>query len=289
MFNPIVAALIALLLFACGAPVDDEELGQTSQEWATRQSAVGGRTWGAREEFGNPACTLTQSNSAQCFFHGTANASAGDNIIKWWPHTEWFNSEDAMIASLIDTFISNANGFLGNGQSAMPWSFQRLVGNTEPSGTNVVIRNKVIPAGEALTTNVGQYVSVDWDNPGNCVFNLIDPNGALDEPTPLNGQYRNCIRATIYFALNDLETYMAQQGYSETAKTDTRRHVLWHAMFAELGLGGTNTSTNSATRVTFSKTNRITQVLSSEELCRWRNVNNTQSTFQFIVTNNTCS
>ncbi len=283
-----------VLALGCGSPSGDlfedvpsdagAELGTAEQSWATRKSAVGGRTWGSQAGFGNSSCSLTVGANTNCYFHYTNGFN--EQLIKYWPHTEFFNSEDAIIASALDVFISNANVYVGTGANpAMIWSFQRLVGNTEPPGTTVVIRNKVVPAGEVLTTNIGQYVSVVWSQCGDLFGN---PETPLYESPEVNGRYYNCRRAEVYFALNDLQVYMAQQGYTGSAVTDTIQHVLWHGLYAELGLGGVNTSVNSATRMTFSKTGRITSPLSNEEICRWRQAHNLDPN-SYVVSSNTCS
>lgn len=284
---------LIMALAACGgeagelfddAPDGGAQIGTAEQSLSTRKSAVGGRTWGSQQAFGNSSCSLTVGANTRCYFHYTSGFN--QQLIKYWPHTEFFNSEDAIIASALDVFISNANVFVGSGANpAMIWSFQRLVGNTEPEGTTVVIRNKVVPAGEVLGTNIGQYVSVVWSQCGDLFGN---PDSPLPESPAVNGLYYNCRRAEVYFALNDLQVYMAQQGYSSLAQTETIQHVLWHGLYAELGIGGVNTSVNSSTRMTFSKTGRITQVLSNEEICRWRQVHN-QDADSYIVSNNTCS
>lgn len=269
-----LGALIALA--ACGAPADDEaldgdsvELGNLPQAWVAKKASLGHRTWGARENTGNTSCDSLQSTSSTCYFHGHNGFDTLDMVVKYWVNPQWTDAEDAMIQGMVDLFISNANVILGGGQAQLPWSFSRLTGNVQPTDANVVIQAGF--ASGTLGSTVGQYTNVNW-NDTRCL--------ELAEPTAVNGTYRACHTVTAFgtgvntavisFDLGGLEAYMFQQGYSEAAKTDTRRHVLWHSMIAELGMGGTDTTQNSASRTTFSKTNRISAVVSGEEACRWR-------------------
>lgn len=269
-----INAIALALFFGCGGepgemfpePSDGgAELGSVEQGWTTKVSGTGFRIWGAKENFGNTACTLTQNSSSVCYYHGHNGGDTLDMVVKYWVNPQWVNTLDDIVRADVDTFISNALWVTQNG-AQLPWSFQRLGGNTQPADANVIIQAGY--ASGTLSGYVGQYISVDWQN---C-------SGEQSEPEPIPGTFHKCNtggagwngKAVISFDLDGLESYMTQQGYSAAAKTDTRRHVLWHGMHAELGIGGTNNTINSSTRTLFTPTNRITNFLSSEEICRWR-------------------
>ena len=291
-------------LVACGgvdngdlfpdAPDAGAELGSVEQGWTTRKSSTGGRTWGVRDDYGNTACAHTQSSSSNCYFHGHNGGDTLDMVVKYWVNPQWTDANDDLVRGIVDTFISNAQWAVGNGQADLPWSFQRLSGTTKPSAANVVIQAGY--ASGTLGTNVGQYVRFTPASTG-CV--------TLNEPTSLPGTYHQCMvfggagtanSSIIAFDLDSLEAYMFQQGYSASQKETTRRHVLWHAMFAELGLGGHHNAQHSSTRMYFSKTDGINSFLTSEEICRWRrltdaiaNNGNPGDQTNFRLSSSTCS
>lgn len=288
---------LILFLFACGDEADfaDVELGQSQVAWTAKPSTTAGVTWGSQENLGNTACTKTAASN--CFFHGHHGGDTLSMGFSYWVHSEWSNSEETLIEGLVDTFVSNATTLISlSPQTQLPWSFQRLDGTVEPSNANVVIRAGF--ANGTLSNTVGQYVTVDWDD-SNCF--------KLDEPTLLTGSYYRCNSfvngnpgtdvkvAKIIFALDDLNQYMIQEGYTESQKTATRRHVLWHGLLAELGLGGVNSST-SPTKKTFSKTTPVNQFITAGEQCRWRglfdkitNNGNPTESHQFKLSATTCA
>jgi hypothetical protein len=300
----ITSALLVSALFACGAPDEapffdvvesnDEDLWSITQGWATRYAQPSGRTWGAAQSSGNPACTIAQNDSTNCYFHGHNGSDTLDMVVKYWVNPQWTSAYDAIVQGLVDAWVIAAQNDTGNGQAVLPWSFQRLTGLTPPAGANVIIQAGYTTG--TLSNSVGQYVSIQR---GTDCFEL-------SEPSPLNGKYHACqtggyngqplVAATINVDFDSLEAYMFQQGYSANQKNVTRMHVLRHGLVAEIGIGGTNSSANSVTRTTFSKSNPIPAGLTSEEKCRWRGVsdfisNNGQpgETTQLTVSAATCN
>jgi hypothetical protein len=298
-----IASILALGLLACGgvdngdlfddSPDAGPEFGTVEQGWATRKSASGGRTWGATEGAGQ-ACILNQTTDTECFFHGHNGSDTLDVVVKYWVNPQWTNAYDDTVRFLVDGFVTYATSVTNNGQAFLPWSFQRLSGATQPSNANVIIQAGY--SSGTLSNLVSQYVSID-PNDNQCVP-LQEPAGAV------NGTYHQCLTTnagnpalagTINVDFDSLEAYFFQQGFTNAQKANARRHVLFHGMLAQLGLGGTNTTIDSATRTVFLKTIPITQTTSSEELCRWRQLSDTitnnglpGTSFEFAVSPNTC-
>lgn len=308
MIDRLLAALAALCLFvACGdEPYEDadasedasadasEELVTMQQGWATRKSAVGGRTWGSTEGAGQ-ACIVNQTSNTNCFFHGHNGYDTLDVVVNYWVNPQWTDAYDDTVRFLVDGFVTYATSVTYQ-QAFLPWSFQRLAGSTQPANANVIIQAGY--ASGTLGPNVDQYVSVDFNN--STCHSLYEYAGDV------NGTYHQCVTsvgdpqttqlaATISVDFDALESYFFQQGFSNSQKTAARRHVLYHGMLAALGLGGTNTTINSATRTVFLKNQPITATTSSEELCRWRQLSDLLGqgdqqgrSFSFMVSSNTC-
>lgn len=248
-----ISILTIALAFACGAPIESDDLGQVEQAYTIQQSTSGAsRLWsGWRPLSAGLACRSDQATTVDCALPASKTivyqVKNGSSDLGNGPCTA---SALAAFGADVDSFIPTINSAL----SVDGWAVSRNDG--APIGTATM---QLVCDGASTQTGL---VLSDY------VTHSLLANTAMTETLPGNWLKVSQSLATIKVkALNDL-------GTSGASDVKLRRHVVGNAMVKALGVGSSDAVANVVSVGTLAQDDPNQGLLTSGQLCRTKNLVN---------------